>query len=77
MKRQEIHQEPFAGGGNIGFRCEANGGTAQLQFRKSDGTFVNQPDSLYSADELFKLDMYTDQRYRWLLTDGALMFRES
>jgi len=77
MRRIVVNNEAFSGGGIVGFRCEANGGSAQLQFKKSDNSYANQPSSLYNADELFRLDMYVDQVYRWVLTGSALMFRES
>ena len=77
MNKQILTAVTFAGERDLGFRLEAGGGTAQLQFKKSDGTFANQPDSLYSVDELFRLDMYSDQVYQWVLTGSAKIFRES
>ena len=77
MKKEILTAAPFAGERDLGFRLESGGGTAQLQFKKSDGTFANQPDSSYSLDELFRLDMYSDQVYQWVLTGSAKILRES
>tara|TARA_B100001063_G_scaffold246739_1_gene287327 strand:+ start:13020 stop:13259 length:240 start_codon:yes stop_codon:yes gene_type:complete len=77
MNTELTNNQVFGGQRDLGFRFESNGGTATLQFQKSDGSWVNESGTDQStADMLFRLDLFTDQKYRWVITGSAKMYRE-
>lgn len=77
MNTELTSNQPFGGQRNLGFRFEANGGTATLEFQKSDSSWVPENGtSIINQDMLFRLDLFIDQNYRWVLTGSAKMFRE-
>lgn len=75
--KELVSQQGFGGGNNPGFRFESNGGTATLYFKKSDDTFVADSDTeVVTSDSLFRLDLFNDQVYHWVLTGSAKIFKE-
>jgi hypothetical protein len=74
MLRELLTAVPFRGTKDSGFVIEAAGGSAKLQFEKSDGTYVDKPDASYTTNDLIRLDMFEGQNYQWILS-GAKVFR--
>jgi hypothetical protein len=76
MNKELLTATPFGGEQKAGFKIEAAGASAQLQFLKSDGNYVDLPGGLYTTNDLIRLDMFSDQMYQWVLTGGAKVFKE-